>query len=68
MPEDALEQPLLHPNLRRYMTSYLSTFILGGVVALSLAVVGYLTSLQIREIRRNRRMDAERERLGLRRA
>jgi hypothetical protein len=47
------------------MTAYLPNFILGWVTSLALWVVGYLASLQIKEIRRNRRMDAERERLGL---
>ena len=38
--------------------------ILSGMVLM----VGYLMVLEIREIRRNRRMDAERKRLGLRHA
>jgi hypothetical protein len=42
--------------------------LLAWMVLLALAMVGYLMRLEIREFRRNRRLDAERERLGLRRA
>jgi hypothetical protein len=52
-------------------SSYLSTFVaiplLGWLVAASVSLVGYLLSLQIKEFRRNRRLNEQRERLGLRR-
>lgn len=38
------------------------------LVGVSAACVGYLVTLELQEYRRNRRMAAERERLGLRRA
>lgn len=38
----------------------------GWLVGLSLAVVVYLLTLTVRESRRNRRMEQERRRLGLR--
>jgi hypothetical protein len=40
--------------------------LLGWLVGLSLVVVFYLLTLVIKEYRRNRRLDAERRRLGLR--
>jgi hypothetical protein len=40
--------------------------LLGWATALSLVVVAYLASLEISERRRNRRLDAKREQLGLR--
>jgi hypothetical protein len=40
--------------------------LLGWLVGLSLAIVGYLLGLAIREMRRNRRMDQKRQQLGLR--
>jgi hypothetical protein len=51
--------------MRSYLLSLGPTFLIGWLVALSLVVVGYLLRLQVQELRRNRRMDAERERLGL---
>ncbi len=52
------------------MAMVLANYILGALVgwlaALSVGVVGYLFSLQIKEIRRNRRMEEKRELLGLR--
>jgi hypothetical protein len=42
--------------------------VIGWLSVVSLLVVAYLTSLMVEERRRNRRMDQERERLGLRRA
>jgi hypothetical protein len=52
--------------------TYLSTFLGEAIVVwlamLSMGVVAYLFYLQIKEMRRNRRMDAMRARLGLRRA
>jgi hypothetical protein len=42
--------------------------LLGWLALSALLLVGYLLRLEIREFRRNRRLDAERERLGLRRA
>ncbi len=52
------------------MTSqYLSTFVfgplLGTLATLAVGLVSYLASLEIKDLRRNRRLDAERERLGL---
>ena len=46
----------------------LNTFamvVIGWMAVVSLLVVAYLTSLTIEEKRRNRRMNAERHRLGL---
>ncbi len=42
--------------------------LLGWMVTGSLALVGYLLALEIKDIRKNRRMDHLREQLGLRRA
>ncbi len=49
-------------------STLLVTPLLGWMVASCLTVVGYLLALQIKEIRRNRRMDHLRQQLGLRRA
>ena len=65
-----MERPLLGRgigNCSIMTNSYISTFILGWMASVALALVGHLFWLQIREMRRNRRMDAERDRLGLRR-
>ena len=40
--------------------------LLGWLAVVSLLVIAYLTSLEIQERRRNRRMNQERHRLGLR--
>ena len=48
-----------------YLSAFVLTPLLGWLVALSVSVVGYLLVLQLREHRRNRRMQGERERLGL---
>ena len=50
-----------------YLVNFLGEAVLGWMAAVSLLVVGYLIVLEFREIRRNRRFDAERQRLGLRR-
>jgi hypothetical protein len=50
-----------------YLYAWIPNLMVGWLVALALAVVGYLLTLKIREIRRNRIMDEQRERLGLRR-
>jgi hypothetical protein len=42
--------------------------LVGWLSVVSLLVVAYLATLAIEEKRRNRRMDQERQRLGLRRA
>lgn len=42
--------------------------LLGSLVTASIVLVSYLIALEIKEFRRNRRMDALRQRLGLRRA
>jgi hypothetical protein len=39
--------------------------VIGWLAVVSLLIVAYLTSLTIEEKRRNRRMNAERQRLGL---
>jgi hypothetical protein len=39
--------------------------VIGWLAVVSLFIVAYLTSLKIEEKRRNRRMNAERQRLGL---
>jgi hypothetical protein len=46
----------------------LGSAILGYLTTLALIMVGYLFALEFREFRRNRRMNAERKRLGLRTA
>jgi hypothetical protein len=46
----------------------LGSAILGYLTTLSLIFVGYLAVLEYREFRRNRRLDAQRKRLGLRHA
>ncbi len=46
----------------------LGSALLGYLTTLALIMVGYLFVLEIREFRRNRRMDAQRKRLGLRHA
>ncbi len=51
-----------------HLTNLLAEALVGWMAVMALSVVGYLFYLEIREFRRNRRMDAERERLGLRRA
>ena len=48
--------------------TYLMAPVLGWLVTVSILVVAYLGSLTFQEWRRNREMDRERERLGLRRA
>jgi hypothetical protein len=59
-------------SVLRMMSNPFYTFVVGPILgwlcAVSIAIVAYLIHLEIRDIRRNRRMDAERERLGLRRA
>jgi len=40
--------------------------VMGWMAVVSLLVVAYLASLEVQERRRNRRMNKERERLGLR--
>ena len=49
------------PNTYTYVVAPL----LGWMVIVSLLLVGYLVSLTIEEKRRNRRMNEERERMGL---
>jgi lysylphosphatidylglycerol synthetase-like protein (DUF2156 family) len=51
-----------------YLSNLIPEAIVGWLAMLSLAVVAYLFYLQLKEMRRNRRMDAERTRIGLRRA
>jgi hypothetical protein len=50
------------------IANYILGAVVGWLAVLSVAVVGYLFMLEIKELRRNRRMDEQRERLGLRRA
>ena len=72
-----LEHAMLHHNRPRsswsagkqYMhngNNFLLFSLLGWMALVSLLVVAYLTSLEIQERRRNRRMNKERQRLGLR--
>ena len=54
---------------KQYMhngNNFLLFSILGWMALVSLLVVAYLTSLEIQERRRNRRMNKQRQRLGLR--
>jgi len=48
--------------------SFLVGPLIGWLAVVSLLVVAYLASLELEERRRNRQMDRERDRLGLRRA
>ena len=54
------------------MSGSFLTYVYAPVVAwmtiLSLVVIGHLAYLQMKEIKRNRRLDAKRERSGLRHA
>jgi ABC-type cobalamin transport system permease subunit len=50
-----------------YPYAWVVNLTIGWLVTVALAFVGYLIALQIKEIRRNRSMDDQRERLGLRR-
>jgi hypothetical protein len=47
------------------MQNTFAMFVVGWLAVVSLLVVAYLASLTIEEKRRNRRMNAERQRLGL---
>ena len=69
VPPSAVEWAMLHNPPVMSMTPYawVVKLMFGWLVTVSLAVVGYLVALQIREIRRNRCMDEQRARLGLRR-
>lgn len=48
-----------------YSIAFVANLLLGWLVGISILLVGYLFSLQIRDLRRHHRMEAERERLGL---
>lgn len=50
-----------------YSYGWVTNLMLGWLVMVSVALVGYLMALLIKEIRRKREMDEQRERLGLRR-
>jgi hypothetical protein len=54
------------------MTGSFFTYVYAPVVvwmtALSLVLIGHLAYLQVKEFKRNRRLEAKRERLGLRHA
>ncbi len=50
-----------------YSYAWVTDLMVGWLVTVSLVFVGYLVAIQIREIRRNRSMDDQRERLGLKR-
>jgi hypothetical protein len=47
------------------MQNTFTMVVIGWLATVSLLIVAYLTSLTIEEKRRNRRMNAERQRLGL---
>ena len=49
----------------RIMQNTFTMVVIAWLATVSLLVVAYLTSLTIEEKRRNRRMNAERQRLGL---
>jgi hypothetical protein len=55
-------------NMQNSAYTFLVVPVIGWLSVVSLLLVAYLTSLMIEERRRNRRMDQERARLGLRRA
>jgi hypothetical protein len=48
--------------------NFLIAPLLGWMAVVSLLVIAYLASLEVEERRRNRRMNQERQRLGLRQA
>ncbi len=48
-----------------HLTTYIVGPLIGWLVALSVLCVGYLMWVKLKEIRRHRKMDAERERMGL---
>jgi hypothetical protein len=51
-----------------YFTNLVVGPLMGWLVSVSIIIVGYLFWLEIKEFRRNRRMQAQRKRLGLRHA
>jgi hypothetical protein len=55
-------------NMHDNTFGFLVVPVVGWLAVVSLLIVAYLGSLAVEEKRRNRRMDEERERLGLRRA
>ena len=55
-------------TLSYYLAAYAPAVLIAWLTLVSTAVAGYLLKLQINDLRRNRRMDALREQLGLRRA
>jgi hypothetical protein len=50
-----------------YSYSWVANLMMGWLVAVSVAFIGYLLVLQVKEMRRKREMDEQREKLGLRR-
>ncbi len=50
-----------------YSYAWVTNLMLGWLVTVSVAFVGYLLVLHIKEIRRRRHMDEQRARLGLKR-
>jgi len=50
------------------LSQYGGALVAGCLAAIALAVVGHLAKLQLRDFRRRRAMEAQRERLGLKRA
>jgi hypothetical protein len=55
------------PVMSMYSYAWVAYIMMGWLVTVALAFVGYLLVLQIKEMRRNHNMDDQRERLGLRR-
>ncbi len=51
-----------------YLLNLLADALICWLALGALSLVGYLAYLEVKEFRRNRRMDAQRQRLGLRRA
>jgi hypothetical protein len=58
-PSDAFQKP------SQIMQNTFAMVVIGWLAVVSLLVIAYLASLTIEEKRRNRRMNAERQRLGL---
>lgn len=64
MPEGSAKRAGSKKTMHNSYTSLVLP-VLGWLVTVSLLLVGYLVSLTIEEKRHNRRMNQERERLGL---
>lgn len=62
----AIKAPDRIKNMQFTAFNFFFAPLLAWMAVVSLVVIGYLTSLEFQERRRNRRMNQERHRLGLR--